>query len=241
MSHRFLIFVLALSLLTCSSATAQLRDPATPDWVYISSVGSVLVMGGIWYFNTYKKISKGNATGSLKQRAEQEIVYLATDAERKAFKKIKTDDTLREFMAAFWLRRDPDPHTPENEVKEAYLLRLAHVNASFREQGREGWQTERGRVYLLFGPPDEILHEPWANFLFYEPTIKAFELWSYHRPTTGGEPPNLFAGITPGMVKFVFGDLEGAGNMTQIYSSEIGEKQDVRALLSSAPRSNKRY
>ncbi len=241
MRNRILAVVLSASLLSFSAANSQEQNPKTPSWVYIASAGSVLIMGSLWYHNIFKKAPKRDALHALKPQAESELVYLATSAERKAFKKIKTVEELHGFMADFWKKRDPDPATPENEVKQAYLRRLAYANASFHEFQRAGWQTARGRAYLLYGPPDEIRREPWENYLFYEPTIKALELWFYHKPTAAGEPPNLFAAINPGMVKFVFADLEGVGIHTQIYSSEIGEKKDARAMRSSARELKERY
>ncbi len=233
--------ILTVCLLLSSRVEAQLREPPTPSWVYLASAGSVLFFGSIWFLNMHNKATDEDSLHLLKHNAESEIAYLATAAERNAFKKVKTAEALQAFIEEFWKKRDPNPNTQENEARQSYLQRLAHVNAAFPEFRRSGWQTERGRVYLLYGPPDEIRHEPWENFLFYEPTIKAMELWFYYKATTPGEPPNIFAAFNPGMVKFVFADLEGVGVYAQIYSSEVGEKKDVRALRGSARELQRRY
>lgn len=235
MRNRILTLVLTACLLFFARSSAQPRHSETPAWVNAVSVGSVLVMGAVWYFNTYKQTAKSSGIKALKQRAEQEIVYLATPTERKAFKKIRTEEELHDFMTGFWAKRDPDSSTSENEAKESYLRRLQYVNEHFHEASREGWATDRGRVYLLYGPPDDKLFEPWDGYSFFGPTIKATELWFYFRPTTAGEPANIFGRVNSGMVKFVLADFEGTGFYTQIYSSEIGEKKDSRALISSAP------
>ncbi len=93
-------------------------------------------------------------------------------------------------------------------------------------------------MHLLYGPPDEVLRVPWINYLLNYPlngpTVKAFEFWFYFKPTAAGESPNIFENLNPGMVKFVLADLEGGGILTQVYSSEIGEKKHARVLHNSA-------
>lgn len=92
-----------------------------------------------------------------------------------------------------------------------------------------------GRAYILYGPPDEIETLPWTDFSFENNrlAIKALEMWVYLRPADADEPPNIFSDYYRGATKFVFADLEGAGQYTQIYSSEKGEKVDSRVYVAS--------
>lgn len=113
--------------------------------------GSVLIMGSLWYHNTVKKAAKRDDLTIRKDRAWQELVYLASGKERKVFKKIKTAEELSDFMAEFWKKRDPNPATPENEMEEAYLRRLAYANENFHEHRREGWETERAVCTFFMG------------------------------------------------------------------------------------------
>ncbi len=83
-----------------------------------------------------------------------EIHWIASHAELEAFKELKTDSEKDAFVERFWRRRDPSPNTERNEFKEEHYRRWEYVNQAFRE-GVAGWRTDRGRVYLIHGPPDE--------------------------------------------------------------------------------------
>jgi GWxTD domain-containing protein len=85
----------------------------------------------------------------------EDVTYIITDEERKAFKRLSTDDEREEFIEQFWLRRDPTPDTEENEYKEEHYRRIAYSNEHF-PSGIPGWKTDRGRMYIMYGPPDEI-------------------------------------------------------------------------------------
>jgi GWxTD domain-containing protein len=85
----------------------------------------------------------------------EDVAYIITDEERKAFKRLSTDDERENFIEAFWLRRDPTPDTEENEYKEEHYRRIAYANDHFAS-GIPGWKTDRGRIYIVYGPPDEI-------------------------------------------------------------------------------------
>jgi GWxTD domain-containing protein len=84
----------------------------------------------------------------------EDVTYIITDEERKAFKRLSTDDEREEFIEQFWLRRDPTPDTEENEYKEEHYRRIAYANDRFAS-GIPGWKTDRGRIYIMYGPPDE--------------------------------------------------------------------------------------
>ena len=85
----------------------------------------------------------------------EDVAYIITDEERAAFKALSTDPELENFITQFWLRRDPTPGTAENEFKEEHYRRIAYVNDHF-STSIPGWKTDRGRVYITYGPPDEI-------------------------------------------------------------------------------------
>ena len=92
---------------------------------------------------------------------DEDVAYIITDAERKAFKQLRTDEEREKFIEQFWLRRDPTPGTPENEFKEEHYRRIAFANEHFSPpSGLPGWKTDRGRIYITFGPPDEIEAHP---------------------------------------------------------------------------------
>ncbi len=89
----------------------------------------------------------------------EDVTYIITDEERAAFHRLNTDEEREQFIEQFWLRRDPTPDTQENEYKEEHYRRIAYANERFAS-GIPGWKTDRGRIYITFGPPDEIESHP---------------------------------------------------------------------------------
>jgi GWxTD domain-containing protein len=85
----------------------------------------------------------------------EDVTYIITDEERAAFKRLQTDEEREQFIENFWLRRDPTPDTIENEFKEEHYRRIAYANERYAS-GIPGWKTDRGRIYITYGPPDEI-------------------------------------------------------------------------------------
>jgi GWxTD domain-containing protein len=94
-----------------------------------------------------------------KKWLDEDVVWIITDEERAAFKQLSNDEERDNFIEAFWQRRDPTPDTEENEYKEEHYQRIAYANEHFAA-GVPGWKTDRGRIYIVFGKPDEIDSHP---------------------------------------------------------------------------------
>ncbi len=94
-----------------------------------------------------------------KKWLEEDVIWIITDEERAAFKQLSNDEERDNFIEAFWQRRDPTPDTEENEYKEEHYQRIAYANEHFAA-GVPGWKTDRGRMYIVFGKPDEIDSHP---------------------------------------------------------------------------------
>ncbi len=94
-----------------------------------------------------------------KKWLSEEVPYIITNEERAAFKKLTTDDERESFIENFWDRRNPSPGSPENEFKEEYYRRIAYANERYAS-GIPGWKTDRGRIYIMYGAPDEIDSHP---------------------------------------------------------------------------------
>jgi len=90
---------------------------------------------------------------------EQDVAYIITDDEKKTFNSLSTPEEREQFKENFWLRRDPTPDTIENEFREEHYERIAYANERFAS-GKPGWKTDRGRIYILYGKPDEIEDHP---------------------------------------------------------------------------------
>ena len=91
-----------------------------------------------------------------KKWLDQDVVYIIRDEERRAFRQLQTDEERQRFIEQFWLRRDPSPGFPKNAYMEEHYRRLAYADEHFSAKGMPGWKTDRGRIYIMFGPPDEI-------------------------------------------------------------------------------------
>src|SRR6266705_1491051 len=105
-----------------------------------------------------KKLQKELDTPYMKW-LQEEVPYIISDEERAAFLQLQTDEARDQFIEAFWQRRDPTPDTVENEFKEEHYRRIAYANEHF-PAGIPGWKTDRGQMYIKFGPADEIESHP---------------------------------------------------------------------------------
>jgi GWxTD domain-containing protein len=105
----------------------------------------------------------------------QDVAYIITNEERAAFKSLQSDPEREHFIEQFWLRRDPTPGTPENEFKEEHYRRIAYTNDHFAA-AIPGWKTDRGRIYITYGPPDEKESHPSGSATQPYP----YEQWLYH-------------------------------------------------------------
>ena len=112
----------------------------------------------------------------------EDVSYIITQEEKDAFKKLQTDDEREQFIEHFWLRRDPTPDTVENEFKEEHYRRIAYTNEHFAS-GIPGWKTDRGRIYIIYGPADEIESHPKGGQLSTFP----YEQWLYHHIDNVGD------------------------------------------------------
>jgi GWxTD domain-containing protein len=131
------------------------------------------------------KSLKQELSREYKNWLDQDVRWIITDEERSAFKQLSNDEERDNFIEAFWQRRDPTPDTAENEFKEEHYRRIAYANEHFAA-GIPGWKTDRGRIYIVFGPPDEIDAHP-SGGTYYRPMEEGggstatypFEDWRY--------------------------------------------------------------
>lgn len=122
---------------------------------------------------------------AYKRWLDNDVAYIITKEERKAFMSLQTDEERENFIENFWRRRDPDPDTEENEYREEYYERIAYANEKFTS-GIPGWKTDRGRIYIAWGKPDSIESHP-AGGSYERPSYEGggststypFEIWFY--------------------------------------------------------------
>jgi GWxTD domain-containing protein len=169
-----------------------------------------------------KKLEKELAT-PYKKWLEEEVPYIISDQERAAFLQLSTNEEREQFIEAFWQRRDPTPDTVENEFKEEHYRRIAYANEHFAA-GVAGWRTDRGRIYIIWGPPDEIEAHPTGG-LYNRPmdegggqtTTYPYEDWRYRHMDGIGD--NI-------IIEFV--DTESSGNYHM--TMDPGEKDALAKI-----------
>jgi GWxTD domain-containing protein len=131
------------------------------------------------------KALKQELSKTYRKWLDEDVRWIITDEERSAFKQLSNDEERDAFIENFWLRRDPSPDTVENEFKEDHYRRIAYANEHFAA-GIPGWKTDRGRIYIMYGPADQVESHPSGGA--YERPIEEgggststypFEDWRY--------------------------------------------------------------
>jgi GWxTD domain-containing protein len=105
----------------------------------------------------------------------EDVAYIITNDERDAFKRLQSDAEREHFIEQFWLRRDPTPSTVENEFKREHYRRIAYTNENFASSV-PGWKTDRGRIYITYGPPDAKKSQAST----FGPHTSVTEQWLYY-------------------------------------------------------------
>jgi GWxTD domain-containing protein len=158
-------------------------------WLALALVPAVLAAQQDTAFSTASEAKLDSLYGPL--------VYLMKADERGRYGTLKVEGK-RSFLRQFWKRRDPKAMT-------SYYERVATVNRLFREGGAAeipGWRTDRGRIYLKYGPPSAVLHRPQP------PSANPYEVWRYEKQR---------------LLKFVFLDLTRFGNYALIWTNDRAE------------------
>jgi GWxTD domain-containing protein len=144
-----------------------------------------------------QKAVRQELKGAYKTWLEQDVSYIISDEERKAFKNLSNDEERESFIEQFWLRRNPSPDSPDNEFREEHYRRIAYANEHFAA-GKPGWKTDRGHIYISFGKPDSIESHP-SGGAYQRPMDEGggetstfpFETWHYRYLEGVGENIDL--------------------------------------------------
>lgn len=168
--------------------------------------------------------SAGELSDKHKKWLEEEAPYIISSRELKEFKALEEDAEREAFIERFWRRRDPDPSTEINEFKEEHYRRIRYANERFSNEGRPGWKTQRGRVYIIHGPPDDVRHSIGRQMraVVYNPT----ELLN----PTGGPVPVVEVEVhTPDSETWTYYHLEGVRSFSSLFTV-IFARMDPDAL-----------
>ncbi len=132
-----------------------------------------------------QKALRQELKGPYKKWLNEDVAYIITDDERKAFMSLSNDEEREAFIENFWRRRNPNPDSPDNEFRDEYYRRIQYANDHYAA-GKPGWKTDRGHIYITWGPPDSIDSHP-SGGLYERPMDEGggetstfpFEVWHY--------------------------------------------------------------
>jgi GWxTD domain-containing protein len=174
----------------------------------------------------------------------QDVAYIATGLERVTFNSLQTDEEREHFIEQFWLRRDPTPGTAENEFKQEHYRRIAYSNERFFVRGKTpGWKTDRGRIYITYGPPDEIEdHSAGGSYIRpdgSETTTYPFQQWRYrHIDGVGDNIITEFVDITRSGDYRMTTDPHVKEGATQLIQHPMIKFKDLEAAVESGVHYN---
>ncbi len=147
--------------------------------------------------STKKSKQSGDLADHYKKWLDEDVVYIISDEEKSVFKNLKNEEERESFVEQFWARRNPDPRSPDNAYKEEHYRRIAYAN-QYYTSGVQGWRTDRGRIYIMYGRPDELESHPTGG--------------SYARPyNEGGGTTSTYP-----FEKWWYRHIEGVGDDIEI-------------------------
>jgi GWxTD domain-containing protein len=177
-------------------------------WFLFSGItAAVLFTCSCHYYQLEKQLSPDHADFINKVR------YIISTKEKRLFLDLP-DEEKEEFIREFWEKRDPDPTTEENEFRMEYYNRIEQANKMFVSEGLPGWLTDRGRIYILFGPPMDRITYPQSY------SGRCQEIWHY-----GNFPVVFVDRACTGSYKLVTYDLTGLREINLMYMHELGRAQ----------------
>ncbi|MFQ5721389.1 MAG: GWxTD domain-containing protein, partial [Candidatus Aminicenantales bacterium] len=189
-------------------ATARPFFPSFGLFIMLS-LAMVILFSSCHLYKLEQKLDPANKEFLSKVR------YIITKKERKIFLELPESEREK-FKEEFWKKRDPDPSTEENEFKMEYFNRVERANELFISEGRPGWLTDRGRIFILFGPPTDRLTYPMGG----DPYSYCREIWYY------GNFPIVFVDSTcTGTYRLVTYDLTPIREFNLMYMHELNLAQ----------------
>ncbi len=153
-------YILSVKLLERSKEKAEIERPFQVEWSLLSMLR-----------NDYQKFV-------------DQLRYVGTDEEIKRLSQASEEERIQKWLE-FWKFKDPTPNTPENELRDEYYRRLKYANQNFAISNKEGWETDMGMVYIVYGHPDEVEKHP------FERDLPAYQEWHYYKAQSLTDSRNI--------------------------------------------------
>jgi GWxTD domain-containing protein len=184
------------NIMANSSRRFFIYNPQHDEAVTARGVGPSGVIASVFSLMTEEEIDK----------EFEQMRYITSGQDRQFYGQLSELSQKRQFLYEYWNARNPDPTATVNRVREEYLSRVSHANQQFGFGFREGWRSDRGRVYIIYGPPDEYERYPSRS------ESKPYEIWHYHQIQGG--------------VIFIFIDRTGFQDYQLVHSTHRNELRD---------------
>ena len=187
----------------------MIKKPLTLSFSLFLAFCLLLSVSSCRYYALEKKLGPDNADFISKVR------YIISEKEKRLFLEIPNDEK-KAWIEEFWKQRDPDPTTEENELKMEYFNRIEQADEMFRTEPKPGWMTDRGRIFVLFGPPMNKVFFPMGS----GPQGKCGETWYY-----GGFPIAFVDENCTSNFRLITYNLSGAREFSLLYMHELNLAQ----------------
>jgi GWxTD domain-containing protein len=165
-------------------------------------------------------VRKPASRNSYREKIIDDMYCILNSKQLKKLKTLDKKEDIDNFVDNYWKSLDPNPQTPENELRIEYENRLKYANEKYANP--RGWgRSDRKRIYLLYGSPDFIDYTNWTDVsLSTARRFKSLEIWVYNNSGKFSNIPTIFDDVYPSQMKFIFADCIGSGVYNLVYNTE---------------------
>lgn len=227
--QRFFQFILVILIVTSLLFTAECysafpSENNTPSWVEITFFGVTTILT-VWHILKSPERDSSFTHYTDIDSSSYALKYLLSGDSLYQFLELSSEDERVSYINNFWRKHEPYVFDSQNELRYEFERRLTFANMTYHNIMKKGWRSDRGRIYILYGPPDEKIMLPFQASFFQAPYDQQFtdlEIWIYDKP---GGIQDLPYGLKflEGRRFFLFARLRGEDDYEQIYSSEPDE------------------
>lgn len=229
-----LIMVMSAPVMAMNGLPPQNKESETTweQYVFYSFFTGIIL---IWLADRVFTDEASDVQRSLYSEADSSscsLRYILNQEEQADFIKMKDESARQKFAENYWKKFDPYRPDSLNELREEFEERIHLANLKFRMPEKRGWRTDRGRIWIIYGQPQEIIMAPMSTSLLSDPknasSLGDFEIWYYDKTKGKSEVPSELAGLDNGRMFFLFSRESGNAEYVQIFSTELGEMVDAR-------------
>ena len=233
-SERSILKLLPFLILTIASITPSPtycqnnKSTGIPTWAELTFWGSfALVLGKVFIYDKYDNSSEEKNNTTVTDSAFNAIIYLLDGDQLNTYDSLYTSEQKLSYLETFW--NTVEDEYIRDELRLEFKKRYAFADSAYDLPYKRGWKTDRGRIHILYGKPDERVIRPFVMDPFLKITNEKYadlEIWYYNSAAGRNEIPFYLSSYNTGQMFFVFYRRSGHAEYDQIFSTEAGEKTD---------------